>query len=131
MKYQIKNPQLLKKILWVDFSLGFVCGILGMLLSTVLHQLTDLPIPLFFWASVITLGYSFVAFPLAYVKNTPIGMLRILIYANWFWALLCAGFLAMHLKDLSILGIIYVLLQIIVIGGLAYFEGKQLEKVKA
>lgn len=130
MNYSIKNHSLLRKILWADFALGASCGLAGLLLCGTLVPVLGLGYELIFWISLITLLYSLVAFRLVSVKSIHIPLLRALIAANWAWTLVSLGFIYFHFSAASLLGQIWLILQILIVGGLAYLEGKQLEKIR-
>jgi hypothetical protein len=52
----------------------------------------------------------------------------VLVYANWCWTIISTILLLFHIAHATILGIIFLILQIIVVGILAYLEGKQIVK---
>ncbi|EAY28964.1 hypothetical protein [Microscilla marina] len=130
MTYEIKNPVILKKILWTDFVAGSSTGVIGLMFSHQLTNLLGLPYLFIVWVSAITLVYALNALGLALMKNTIARLVLVLVYANWLWALISVGLLCLHFGNASILGKIVLVLQIIVVGGLAFAEGRQLTKVK-
>ena len=131
MKYEIIDLSRLRKILWADFALGFSSGLLGMVFTEFFSDLFGLTFEVVFYISLVTAGYAVVAFSLVISKRIPILPLRGLIYANWAWTLVSCGIIYFHFLDAVPLGQIWLLLQIIVVGGLAYLEGRQLRKVAA
>ena len=126
MKYTIKDSFLLRKILWVDAVLGGATAIMGLLFFDPLISVLGLTATFILRVSVITLCYSLIACVLASQINISIPLLRTLIYANWVWTFISIGLLLMHFDKVQPLGKIFLVLQIIVVGGLAYLEGKQL-----
>lgn len=131
MRRRIKNVVVLKRILWVDFIFGSVAGIIGLLFFNTFTRLLNIPIDHIIIISGITILYSICAFWLTQQKETSILLLRIQINANWFWTIVSFGLLVYHFHHATVLGLIYLISQILVVGGLAYLEGAQLQKVES
>lgn len=130
MRTQIIHPERLKKILWIDFFMGFSTGVVGLIFSSSVGAFLGLPIDLVFWISLVTFTYSIFALALALQKLTPIQPVSVLIFANWAWTLVSLYFLLVHWNAAFPLGKAFLVLQIFVVGGLAYFEGKQLARLE-
>jgi hypothetical protein len=128
MKYSIKNSLVLKKILLADTILGATTAIIGLIFTTALTDLLGLPFFLIKTICIITFMYAIVAFILANQKEVSISLLRVLVYANWCWTIISIILLLFHIARATFLGIIFLVLQIIVVGILAYLEGKQIVK---
>ncbi|WP_299455191.1 hypothetical protein [uncultured Microscilla sp.] len=120
----------MKNILWADFVAGFSTGVIGLIFSHQLTTLLGLPYLFIVWVSAITLLYALNALGLALMKSTIARLVLVLVYANWLWTLISVGLLYLHFGNASMLGKAFLILQIIVVGGLAFAEGKQLTKVK-
>lgn len=129
MKYTVKNTIVLKKLLWLDFTLGFITAFIGLLFFRSLAIFLGLTNNLLFIISIFNLIYSCVAFTLTQQKNTSLPLLRTLIYANWFWTGISTALLFFHFKDANIFGQLFLVLQIIVVGTVAYLEGNQLTRI--
>lgn len=127
--YRIKNPRLLSTILWTDFILGATTGLTGLIFFERLSSMLGLSEKVLIWISSITLFYSFFAFMLATKKPTSILLLWILIFANLLWTMISFGIISIHFSGASILGQAYLILQVLVVGGLAWLERNQLEKL--
>ncbi len=128
MKYSIKNNSLLKQILWADTILGATTAIIGLIFTTILSELLGLSTSLIKIVCIITFIYAVVAFILANQKIISISLLRVLVYANWGWTIISTILLLFHFSNATILGIVFLILQIIVVAALAYLEGKQIVK---
>jgi hypothetical protein len=128
MKYIIKNTTTLKKILWLDFALGFLTSIAGLIFYTFFSSLFHLNETFIIVISVITFLYACFAFILAKQKLLSIRLLRVLIKANFIWAFISIALLFYHFDKASLLGKCYLFLQIIVVGLLAFLEKNQLKK---
>lgn len=126
MSYSIKDTLLLKKILWADAILGGTTAIAGLCFFNQLTSILGLTTSFILTVSAITLCYAIVAFILAIESQLSIPLLRILIYANWIWTIISIILLFIHFNKAQFLGQIFRLLQIVVVGGLAYLEGRQL-----
>ncbi len=128
MKYAINNPAQLKKILWLDAIAGGSTAIIGILFTATLTHLLGLEMNTIKMIASITLLYALVALFLANQKNVSIILLRILVYANWIWTLISVFLLYSHYSKATMLGVLFLFLQIIVVATLAYLEGKQIVK---
>jgi len=126
MKYTIKDISLLRKLLWLDTLLGGSTALAGVFFSNSLGELLGLDSSFLLVVSIITLCYAIVACLLVNQTSISIILLRILIIANWAWAVSSIGLTFIHFETARPLGKIFLLLQIVVVGGLAYLEGKQL-----
>jgi hypothetical protein len=128
MHYTIKNPSTLRKLLWADTILGGGTAIIGLLFFNTLSDLLGFTTIFIIVVSVVTLLYAIVAFILANQKSVSIPLLRLLVQANWFWTAVSIVLLFLHYSSAKALGIAFLILQILVVGGLAYLEGKQIVK---
>ncbi len=128
MQHRIRDVQILLKILWVDFIMGATTGLLGLVFYSFFTSFLGLPKNIVIWISAITLLYSLFALKLATMKTPSIPQLRILIFANWAWTIISLGVITFHFSDATLFGEIFLILQIIIVGGLAWLEGNQLEK---
>jgi hypothetical protein len=126
MKYAIKDLPLLRKILWLDAFLGGLTAVVGLCFSSVLTDVSGLTTRFILIVSAITLCYSAVAGILASQNTTSIPLLRLLIKANWIWTIISVGLLFVHVRAAQPVGKAFLVLQILVVGALAYLEGKQL-----
>ncbi|WP_315814833.1 hypothetical protein [Paraflavitalea speifideaquila] len=83
-----------------------------------------------FIVAAVTLAYGLFAISLALPPKSHPGRLRILVYANWFWTLVSVVLLILYLPGATIFGAIFLVLQVLVVGGLAWLEGRQLILIK-
>jgi len=126
MNYIIKDTSWLRKILWIDAALGGTTALVGLSFFNLLTSLLGLTATFILSVSIITLCYSIVACVLAKQIDISISLLRVLVYANWTWTFISIGLLLIHFERAQTLGKIFLILQIIAVGALAYLEGKQL-----
>ncbi|MGI9544346.1 MAG: hypothetical protein ACR2MX_13885 [Cyclobacteriaceae bacterium] len=127
MSLSIKNVSHLRKILWLDTFLGGITALIGLCFFHPLEQILGLSVTLIISVSAITGCYAIVAFILAKQKTISIPLLRVLIFANWFWAIVSIALVLLFFKQAYLLGKIFLILQVLVVSGLAYIEGKQIE----
>lgn len=126
MKYQIRDVPLLKKILWADSLLGGVTGVAGLLLYSLLTDFFGLPANLIVVIAAVTLGYALLALRLALQSTPSILLLRILIYANWVWTIISVALLIFYITDATLFGAAFLILQVVVVGLLAWLEGRHI-----
>lgn len=128
MPYQIKDSELLRKILWSDAVLGGSTALAGLLFPDSLTTPLGLTTRFITVVSAVTLLYAVVAVRLATQKSVSVPPLRLLIGANWLWTVVSLVLFLIHYNTATGLGILFLVLQIIAVGGLAYWEGNQLVK---
>ena len=93
-----------------------------------LTHLLGLPTNLIKIISIVTLMYSIVALILATQKNISIPLLRLLVNANWVWTIISVILFFIHFNQAEMMGVIFLILQVIGVGALAYLEGNQILK---
>ena len=128
MPYFIKNEAILRSILWLDTFLGSSTAVIGLLFFRFWSAFFGLSAGLILLVSAITLLYAIGAFALARSRPIAVGPVRILVYANWAWTIISLFLIFVHYQGATIWGAIFLALQIAVVGGLAYVEGRQIGK---
>jgi hypothetical protein len=126
MSYTVADTSFLKKILWLDTFLGGITAIVGLVFFKALIGILGLSAVFILTVSAVTLCYSIVAGVLASQSIISVNLLRILIYGNCIWSVISIALLLTHFEQAQVLGKIFLISQIIVVGALAYLEGKQL-----
>jgi uncharacterized protein with PQ loop repeat len=117
----------IRRLLWIDFIMGGVNGILGIIFCNFLRALFEIPSNIIMMISVVTLLYALVACILAQGKTLNVKLTKALILANWIWVLVSLVLIYLFIAEASVLGRVFLLLQVIVVGGLAYLEGRALK----
>lgn len=128
MKEMIQDVPFLKKILWLDTFMGSTTAIIGLALSEQLTLILGLPENLILVVAFVTLLYGIGALMLANQKNVSIPLLKLLVKANWLWTVVSLVLFLRYFSEAKILGVTFLVLQIAVVGGLAYWESKQIIK---
>jgi hypothetical protein len=120
--------RLVKKILWADFFLGFLTGAAGLILYPILNSFLGLPAWLIIIIAAVTFSYSILAFILARQPESSQALLRVLVYANWIWTLVSVALIFFYIGSATIFGAIFLVLQVLVVGLLAWLEGRHLQR---
>jgi hypothetical protein len=130
MRYTINNTARLRKILWLDFLCGITNGLAGLLFVHFFATFLGLPENHLLIICAVTVLYACGALYLATQQKINIPFLLVQVYANWFWTAVSVGLLVYYYAAATVPGIIFLVLQIVVVGGLAWLEMSQLEKRK-
>ncbi|MEL6671385.1 MAG: hypothetical protein AAFR61_04310 [Bacteroidota bacterium] len=121
----------MKKLLWVDFAAGAVTSLLGIFLAGFFAPIFGIPEAVLFWMHVVTLGYALVSSTLAIPQKVNMPRLIGLIAGNWLWVPVNLVLIYFYFGEATLLGKLFLISQIVFVGGLAYIEGRQLEKQPA
>ena len=113
----------LRTLLWLDAFLGGSTGLIGLSFGKALVPLLGLPLGLIRFTSVVTLGYALVALTLARQRTICFSAVRKLVAANWLWAIVSMAMLGLFGQGATALGRVFLVLQVVVVGALAYLEG--------
>ncbi|HEX8659860.1 MAG TPA: hypothetical protein VF690_20120 [Hymenobacter sp.] len=123
--YSVVNPLRLKKLLQLDALMGGTTAIGGLAFPSAVAKLLGLSTGFVVSVAGITLLYAGVALWLAVQPVPNLRLTRVLIQANWVWTLISVGLLLVHFRAATALGVVFLVLQVVVVGGLAYLEGQQ------
>ncbi|HEX2629800.1 MAG TPA: hypothetical protein VHM26_12325 [Chitinophagaceae bacterium] len=131
MSHTIKYLPTLRTLLWLDALIGGSTGIGGLIFFNRLPDFLGLNPAFILCVSCITLCYALVAFYLARQRVIAIPLLRLLIAGNWAWTVISIALLFLHFGEATVFGKTFLILQVLIVGGLAYFEEKQLRVAAA
>lgn len=118
----------LRKLLWADAFIGGGTGIAGLALYGWWSGFLGFPEKLVLLIAAVTGLYALMALSLAIMKPIRGRMVRWLVIANWVWTAVSVGMLGYYFGGASVFGKIFLVLQIVVVGGLAWTEGRHLDK---
>jgi hypothetical protein len=126
--YTIPNPRLLRRLLWLDTSLGNINALAFLLFPAFLGEFLGMP-----WWLVITIGcvnvvYAGSALALALQAQAPAHLVRVLVLANWSWVAVSVGLLFWHFPAATVWGQVFLVMQVVGIAALAWLEGRQLAR---
>ena len=119
----------LSSLLWIDFSLGFIAGVTGLIFFNSLEGILKIPGGIIMTISVVTVLYSLLALFSAQRISSGERLIKSLVIANWLWAVVSVVLLFLYYSNASVFGKLYLVLQIAAVAGLAYFEGKALNNL--
>ena len=128
MPYQIKNPVSMNRLLWLDTSMGWITAALFLTFSSEVSELLGLPRNFILLVAGVNALYASFSLLVASRKNSSVPFIRVLISANWFWAVVSIGLVIYHFGVVTVLGKVFLIGQVLVVGGLAYLENSQLSK---
>ncbi|GAB3642333.1 hypothetical protein [Spirosoma arcticum] len=125
MGYSIKNEPFLKRILWLDTLAGGATSGIGFLCYVPLTTTLGVTASFILVVAAINLIYALLALTVATQKPTSVRLVRLLIYANWGWTAISVGMIFIHFGHVTKIGDVLLLIQPILVGGLAYLEANQ------
>lgn len=130
MSYEIRNVPLLKKILWADCLLGGSTALIGLLGYNTLAGFLGLSAKHIIMIAAITGVYALMALGLSLRQRPSARPLRVLVYANWIWSVISIGLLLLLMSPATVFGIAFLVLQVLVVGLLAYLEGRHIYRIQ-
>ncbi len=116
---------LLHRLLWVDCTAAGLAGTLMLALSDWLSQLFALPIEVVLFIGMVNLLYGCYSFLLARRTRRPILLIKLLVYANAFWVLVCLSLAARFWHQASPYGIAVFTGEAMFVGTLAVLQWNQ------
>ena len=126
MKTRNIEKKTIRNVIRVDFLMAFITGIVGVLFYKPLVNILGLSAQFIVVVSVFHLLYSCYSGFLFFQKVNNKRQIRILIFANLFWTIVSIVLLIMYWNSAFVLGKALLILQVLVLGVLSYFEEKQL-----
>ncbi|MGE0488549.1 MAG: hypothetical protein AB7S38_04990 [Vulcanimicrobiota bacterium] len=118
----------IRKLLFLDFVMGFSTAVLGFPFVNPLAQLLGLPLNLLSVVLVANLVYSLTALSIYRKQPTSLELFRRLVQANWLWTIVSIAMLGLYATTAKPLGLVFLVLQVVIVGGLSYVEGRALEE---
>ncbi|WP_126248780.1 hypothetical protein [Chitinophaga rhizosphaerae] len=118
----------LRKVLLADAFIGGVTGVAGLALYGWWSRFLGLPERLVLLIAAVTGLYALMAMSLVVMKPIRARPVRWLVIANWIWAAVSVGMLWHYGGGATVFGKMFLVLQIIVVGGLAWLEGRHIGK---
>ena len=127
----IKNPPLLRRLLRADALVGGSTALLGLSFVSNLSAWLGVSTRFILIVSCITLVYALFAGGLAGQKAISARGTRVLVTANWCWTAVSLVLLGYHADDITFFGLVFLVAQVLVVGGMAYLEDSQLTSAPA
>lgn len=129
MKTILNDIPKLRKILWADAFIGGATAVAGLALYGWWSRFLGLPDRLVLIIAAVTGLYAMMAVCLAIMKPLKPKPVKGLVLANWLWTAVSVGMLIYYFGGASVFGKVFLILQIVVVGGLAWLEGRHVERV--
>jgi hypothetical protein len=118
----------LRKILLADAFIGGTTGIAGLALYGWWSRLLGLPERLVLLIAAVTGLYALLAASLVLMKPIRARAVRWLVIANWTWTVVSIGMLLYYSSGATLFGKTFLVLQVVIVGGLAWLEGRHIGK---
>jgi hypothetical protein len=94
-------------------------------LSAWLSRLYGLPRDVLLFIGAANLLYASCSFSLARRSERPLSLIKLLVYANGAWALVCVGLAAYFWGQATAFGLAHLIGEALIVGGLAGLEWNQ------
>lgn len=120
---------LLRKLLWVDCTAGALAGVVMLAFSGWLSRLYALPQGLLLFFGVVNLLYASYSFSLALRTERPMSLIKLLVYANAAWGVVCLGLAAVFAGSATLFGMGHLIGEAVFVGGLAALEWSQRDRL--
>nr|WP_316641853.1 hypothetical protein [uncultured Roseateles sp.] len=124
-----RRTRVVKKLLWIDGAAAALAGVAVLSFSGGLSQLHAIPQDLLLFIGAINLLYACYSCSLAVRARRPISLIKLLVFANGFWALICLGLAVMFAGTATIFGLGHLLGEALFVGGLTSFEWRWRERL--
>ncbi len=116
----------LQRLLWIDGIAALTSGCIVLLFTTPLSGFFNLPHQVLQVMAFISLGYAAYSLSLAQRKVKPISLLKLLVFANGAWVIVCLSVMLFYSYTATFYGIIYLILEALLVATLAFLEWKQI-----
>lgn len=115
------------RLLRIDSLGALSVGVGVLLLSNYLASWFGLPLSYIIFMGIVHIAYGCYSFSLFVRNQRPLRLITLLVIANLVWALSCVLRLALFAQTATPLGIAYLVLEAVYVGGLAYLEWRNRE----
>jgi hypothetical protein len=115
----VRSMPIMRNLLWVDCIAGALAGVLVLLFSGWLSSLHALPRELLLLNGAVNLLYASYSFSLAARARRPRSLIKVLVFANLSWAVVCLCLVAGFAGSATVFGIGHLVGEAMFVGGLA------------
>jgi hypothetical protein len=115
------------RLLRIDSLGALTVGLAVLLFSNWLVSWFGLPLSSIIFMGMVNIAYGCYSFSLLVRIKRPLRLIILLVIANLVWALLCVLRAAIFAQTATPLGIAYLFLEAVYVGGLAYLEWRNRE----
>jgi hypothetical protein len=123
--YQIKDRKVLRRLLWLDTSLGSINASTWLLFPSFWADFLGLSQALVVVIALVNVVYASSACYLAAQQRPSASLVRWLVRANWLWVLVSIVLVLLHFGDATVFGKVFLVAQVLGVGALAWAEGRQ------
>ncbi len=116
---------MLRRLLWIDCTAGAVAAVAMFVLSPWLSRLYGLPRAVLLFMGAANLLYASCSFSLARRAERPMSLIKLLVYANATWVLVCFGLAVRFREQATGFGLAHLIGEALFVGGLAALEWNQ------
>lgn len=116
---------ILRRLLWIDCTAGAVAAAAMFALSPWLSRLYGLPRGVLLLMGAANLLYASYSFSLARRGERPMSLIKLLVYANATWVLVCFGLAVRFWERATLFGLAHLIGEALFVGGLAALEWNQ------
>jgi hypothetical protein len=120
----------LQRLLWIDGIAALTSGCIVLIFTSSLSGFFNIPQPLLRILAFISLGYAAYSLSLAQRKVKPMPLLKLLVVANCAWAVVCLSVMLFYSNTATFYGTIYLILEALFVGTLAFLEWRQIKLAK-
>ena len=113
-----------KNLLWIDCTAGAVVGLVVLLFTSQLSHLQALPHKLLLFMGAANVVYASFSFFLATLSKRPMALIKLLVFANGFWSLVCVCLAVAYANTATLFGLGHLIAEAIFVGSLAVLEWK-------
>jgi hypothetical protein len=111
-------------LLWIDCTAGTLVGLLVLLFTAQLSHLQALPQALLLFMGATNVLYAGFSFFLATRSKRPMPLIKLLVFANGFWSLVCVCLAVAFSDTATFFGLGHLMAEAIFVGSLAAQEWK-------
>jgi Na+/melibiose symporter-like transporter len=128
ISFMSAHPNFLRRVLWLDAILGAASVPSHLLNTSFMSNLLGLSQPVLVWSGWLLVAFA--VFIMLIVTQTTIShsLVKVLIAGNVLWIVGCIELLLVGPGALTILGIAYICVQIVIVGLLTMMEWRGLHK---
>lgn len=119
-----KSERITSNLLWIDCTAGAVVGLVVLLFTAQLSHLQALPLDLLLFMGAANVLYASFSFFLATRSKRPMPLIKLLVFANAFWSLVCVCLAVAFANTATFLGLGHLIAEAIFVGSLAAQEWK-------
>lgn len=112
----------MRNLLWIDCTAAVTAGVAVLMLSRWLSGLHALPHGLLLFIGGVNLLYATYSFSLARRRRRPLALIKLLVFANLGWAVVCLALAKGFMGSASAFGIGHLIGEAMLVGTLAGLE---------